>query len=210
VRVLRGEDDVLDAADRFIRESEDASDTTDIATSADDLRAYVALVDGRYADAVEGWMEQASVSSINAPYALPRAGRAALLAGDTVAARLALERLVATGLRGGALDMDRSTIEAVIAGLDGRTDEAHRRFRDALAGWRDLGLPWDEAVTGWLALVTLGPADPVARPAGIESTRILRDLGATPVLAALERLLGTSDAGTPAGPPASGDRVPAS
>ena len=210
VRVLRGEDDVLDAADRFIRESEDASDTTDIATSADDLRAYVALVAGHYGEAVTAWMEQASLSSINAPYALPRAGRAALLAGDATAARLALERLVETGLRGGALDMDRLAIEAGIAALEGRTDEAQRRFRDALAGWRELELPWDEAVTGWLALATLGSDDPVARAAGLESVRILRDLGAAPVLAAVERLLGPSAAADAAGPSPVGDQVPAS
>ena len=87
------------------------------------------------------------MSALNAPYVLPRAAGMALLARDATHARLALERMVATGAHGRAIDMDRTAIRAGLAALDGSTQEAIAGFRAAIAGWRDLGLPWDEAMT---------------------------------------------------------------
>ena len=91
--------------------------------------------------------EMADMSALNAPYVLPRAAGMALLARDAAHARLALERMVATGAQGRAIDMDRTAIRAGLAALDGSTQEAVAGFRAAIAGWRDLGLPWDEAMT---------------------------------------------------------------
>ena len=87
----------------------------------------------------------------------------ALLAGDPATAGLALDRLIATGAHGRALDVDRTAIQAGLAALEGRRADAIAGYRSAIAGWRDLGLPWDEAITSIEFVRLLGSDEPVAR-----------------------------------------------
>ena len=121
----------------------------------------------------------ANMSALNAPYVLPRAAHAAILAGDRAGATQALERLDATGAHGRALEVDRTAIRAGLAAWMEGPAEAVAGYRAALAGWRELGLPWDEAITS-LAFVRLvgdtgsrgegrgsiGAGDPRAAPRG--------------------------------------------
>ena len=165
------------------------SEDVDLASSGTDMRAWLAFVEGRFAAAAEAWLENASVSSLNAPYVLPRAAHAALLAGDTAGARTALERLVATGAHGRALDVDRGAIQAGLAALAGRRSEAIAGYRAAIAGWRDLGLPWDEALTSIEFVRLIGVEDPEARAASEAARVILDGLGAVRVLAILDESL---------------------
>ena len=55
--------------------------------------ASIALAAGDWADAADAWMAVAELSDLNAPYSLPRAGRAAILAGDAATAQAAVDRL---------------------------------------------------------------------------------------------------------------------
>jgi hypothetical protein len=62
------------------------------------------------------------------------------------------------------------TLQAGQAGLEGRTDEAIRSYRDALEGHRSTGLRRSEALLGLQMAKVLGPDHPaVAEP--LESAR---------------------------------------
>lgn len=156
------------------------------------MRGWAAFADMRFADACAAWRQMADMRSLNAPYVLPRAACAALLAGDPASASAALERLVATGAHGRALETDRAAIHAGLAALDGRRAEAIAGYRTALTGWRDLGPPWDESVTALMFVTLIGADDPDAHAAGLAAQVILRRLGAVRVLAMLDPLLDTA------------------
>ena len=80
------------------------------------------------------------MSDLNAPYSFPKAGRAAVLAGDAAMARAAVDGLARIGARGRAMDADRAAIGAGIAALEGDLMGARTGYRTAVAAFRDLGL----------------------------------------------------------------------
>jgi len=180
-----------------------ALEDRDMHSAVDDFGGSYAHAQGRWADAAAAWMRIADISDLNAPYALPRAGRVAVLARDPALAQVALDRLAALGTRGRAVDADRSTIRAGLAAMAGDGDAARAGYRTALASYRDLGLAWDEALVGQEAASMLGAGDPEI--AGwVETARAtLGRLGAAPMLALLEQAV----AG--AGAPEARDRTPA-
>ncbi len=158
LRIYRGEmaDDEREELVARISEIDDQ----DASTAATDIRAVVGLLAGDYAAAVHEWTIQANESDLNAPYALPKAGIAAVLGGDSAAAQEALDRLAALGARGRAIEADMGTVRAGIQALAGDRAAALAGFRTAIAAYRDLGLPWDEALLGLAAASTLGVEDP--------------------------------------------------
>jgi hypothetical protein len=141
---------------------------------------------------------------LNAPYVLPRAAHAALLAGDAAGARAALDRLAATGAHGRAIDVDRVAIQAGLAVLQGRRAEGITGYRSAIAGWRDLGLPWDEAVTSIAFVRLVGPDEPEAVAAAEAARGILEGLGAVRVLDILNQSMRPGDDARLAAPPDGG------
>ena len=159
---------------------------TDLASSLPDMLGWAAFASGRFADAAASWLENADVSALNAPYSLPRVAHMALLAGDPSLARRALERLAQTSAQGKAIDVDRTAIAAGLAALEGRHGEALAGYRAAIAGWRDLGLPWDEAVTSIEFVRFLGPDEPEASAAADAARSILERLEASRVLDILD------------------------
>ena len=164
----------------------------DIESSIDDLEGVIALVEGRFGEAAESWMRVAAASDLNAPYSLPRAGRAAMLGGDAELAQSALDRLAALGSRGRAIDADRATIRAGLAAIAGDTATALAGYRTAVTAYRELGLAFDEALLGIEAARMLGISDPeVAGWAETARTTLAR-LGAMPLVKSLERLLAPS------------------
>jgi class 3 adenylate cyclase len=134
-------------------------DDVDVATAVFDLRGTDAFVAGDFAGAADAWVQQAESSDLNAPYALPKAGLAAVLAGNTGLAQETIDRLRARGARGRAIENDVALIEAGIAALGGDAAAGQAGFRAAIAVYRDLGLVWDEALLGLVAASTLGVAD---------------------------------------------------
>ena len=89
-----------------------------------EIDGAIAHAAGDWAAAAKAWMAVADVSDLNAPYSLPRAGRAAILAGDAGTAHAAVDRLAAIGGKGRAIDADRAAIQAGLVALAG--DRARR------------------------------------------------------------------------------------
>ena len=150
------------------------------------IRAEVALAANRLRDAYEEAMTDARASMGTAPRNITLAARAALWARDANGARVALSSLDEVGVHGTAIELSRTTIRAGIAALEGRRAEALAGYREALRGWRNLGLPWFMALTAVDALTLLGPDEPELHAAGEEARAVLARLGAKPILARLE------------------------
>ena len=136
-------------------------------------------------------------SGMNSPVAVWAAGHAALWArSDPV---LAIARLRATidetsMLRGEWIGNVRRSLEAAIAALDGRTEEAGAIYAEALKSWRTLQLPFDHAMT---VVDALSVHDETILPDGAvdDARAFLQRIGAQPALARLDRA--AADAPTP-------------
>ena len=188
-RAFRG--DLDEAAATSIIARVDALEDRDVATTAHDLRAILALTSGDYQAAVDLWLLAADGSQLNAPYALPKAGLAAVLAGDAGSARLVLERIAALGTRGRSTEADLIAIRAGLAALEGDRAAAMAGYRAARLMFHDLGLAWDEALTAISAGTRIGAVDAEVR-AWLEDARsTMTRLRARPMLAIVELLLAT-------------------
>jgi class 3 adenylate cyclase len=161
----------------------------DVAASRHDLDGVAAFVDGRFADAARSWIANADASDLNAPYALPKAGRAAARAGEVELAETTLSRLAALGTRGRAIETDMVAIRAGVAALKGDRTAALAGYREARQSFRDLGLRWDEALLGMSAGTRLGMDDAEVRGWVTEAATILRQLRARPLMDQADRLL---------------------
>ena len=149
-------------------------------------RAFVLSVSGRHDEASAECFRSAKVSGVFTMWALPLAGRYAVLARDAARARDAVGELEALGISGPALAADVETILAGCAALEGASIDAMAGYRRALGAWRDLGLPWDEALTAIDMAILLDPAEPEVRAAADAAREILTRLGAKPFLARLD------------------------
>ena len=145
-------------------------DDADVMAIAYDVQGMTAFGHGDFRSTHEWAMRVADKSDLNAPYALPRAAHASVLAGDAAGARQALAQLDDLGTRGRAVDADRTAIRAGLAALDGDPAAALVGYREAIDAFRDLGLPWDEALAGLSAAMRLGPDAPGVRE-WVESAR---------------------------------------
>ncbi len=165
-----------------------ALEDRDMHSGAYDVAAAWAYAEGRWSDSAAASLQVAEISDLNAPYALPRAGRAAVLAHDPGVAQAALDRLVELGARGRAMDADRSTISAGLAALAGDVGTALAGYRTAIAAFRDLGLSWDEACAAFEAVTVLDSQD--AEIAGwLQNARtIFQRIGAAVMLERLDEL----------------------
>jgi class 3 adenylate cyclase/tetratricopeptide (TPR) repeat protein len=118
--------------------------------------------------------------------------RTSMWARDAERATRALARHRESGLHGPAIDATRATISAGLDALAKRWDEARTAYRTALRSWRDLGLPYDEALTAIDMATLLDPADPEVRAAAEFARETFARLGATPFLARLDGALARS------------------
>jgi tetratricopeptide (TPR) repeat protein len=163
-------------------------------------RAFVMSISGRFREASDECFAAARASGVFILWALPLAGRYAVLARDPNRAREAIRELEAAGNSGPALAADIETILAGCDALEGDETGAIGRYRRALAAWRDLGLPWDEALCAIDMATLLDPTDPEIRATGESARRILVGLKATPFIARLDAALARgSEAGDRAG-----------
>src|SRR6185503_10678866 len=117
------------------------------------------------------------------------ATRAALWARDLQRARNGLAAFERLRQHGGAVHMTTLTFGAGIAALEGRTSEALTMYRDALRGWEELGLPWDQALATVDMAMTVGPDEPAVATAAAAARTILEGLGAAPILDRLDAAL---------------------
>ncbi len=157
-------------------------------------RAVAALGSGRFVEAREAAHRVAAVQAFNVLDSRMFAARAALWANDADAAREDLGAVDATGVRGPAIDADRTTILAGLAALDGRPADATALYRDGLRMWRALGLAWDEAQVGIDMVTLLDPLNPEVRAAADSAREILVRLEAAPFIELLDAALARSTA----------------
>jgi class 3 adenylate cyclase/tetratricopeptide (TPR) repeat protein len=174
------------------------ADEPELRELLDERMATVAFVAGDLATAAAIWIRYGRRDGLNAPAAYAKAARALLWHGDAAGARAVLGDLEAIGLMGGAAAVQRATLGAGIDALEGRRAEAKRAYREALAQWQDLRLPWDEALTGMDMVLVLGADDADAVAAGRRALEILGELGARPFVAKLTAALGEGSAPTDA------------
>ncbi len=154
-----------------------------------DTKANAALAEGRLDDAREFWGRAAALSASHAPSSLYQRARGAIWSGQTDEVRSDLEALDATGFHGRVVEVRRLTLRAALAAMEGQSAAALGLYRDALTSWHELGMAWDEALTGVDMVSLLDPTEPDVR-AVAESTRaILERLGAKPYLDRLEAAL---------------------
>ena len=181
---VRGEEDEATREEiaRLIGESDDLQALANTAHA----NGFVELAKGDFVAARASWHRATSLSIGQLPYAGPRAARAALWAADRAGAASDLEALDGSGLHGPALEADRRTIRAGIAAVDGETAEALALYRESLRTWRDLGLPWDEALCGLDMATLLDPDISEVKAAADSTMAILVRLGAAPFISQLE------------------------
>jgi class 3 adenylate cyclase/tetratricopeptide (TPR) repeat protein len=115
------------------------------------------------------------------------AGRAALHLGDRATAQRVAAMIEPSV--GGACDGDVGALRAGLAALEGRVDEALAGYRTALTVYREMGLRFDVAMTGLDMAALVGPGQSAVRAAAAEAREILVELGATPVVERLDRLM---------------------
>ena len=164
-------------------------------------RSWAALTAGRLDDARIEATTAVDVTPYFAPITLPIATRAALWAGRLDEAHELASRVDASIVRGRAIAVDRITLHAGIAALEGRRSDAVAGYREAIRGWQHIGLAFDEALAGLDLAILLAPTERELADAGaiVESTRtILSRLGALPLLARLDAALASPGGDVPA------------
>jgi class 3 adenylate cyclase len=195
LRALRGEmtaDEVATIVARLER-----LDDHDVKAAGDELQAVFALAAGDFAGSLKTEFVQADRSDLNAAAAMQRGAMAAVLGGDAEGAKKALDRLIGTGTRGRAHDTDLTAIRGGIAAIRGDSNTALSDLRTARTGYRELGLPWDEALVGLAAGRQLDPADPEIRGWLTEARAIFEGLRARPFVAMADEALAGGGAGAP-------------
>jgi tetratricopeptide (TPR) repeat protein len=187
---LRGEDLAEEATwlERFFGGSDDSKWREELLY----VRFWTAFGAGRLADAYDAAMPPGRGHAPDQRHLYPYAAICALWEHDRERASTALADLDSAGAHGRVVDMNRRTIQAGLAALEGRTGDALSNFREALAGWRTLGSPWREALTGITMATLLEPADPEVRAAAGTAREILVRLGAAPFIARLDAALARS------------------
>lgn len=90
----------------------------------------------------------------------------------------------------------RATIDAGLAALKGRSDEALALYREALRGWRDVSSVWDELLSGIDMATLLDPAEPEVAAVVASTRTILERLRARPYLEKLDAAVARTPRGT--------------
>ncbi|MFN8623052.1 MAG: AAA family ATPase [Chloroflexota bacterium] len=160
------------------------------------IRRYL---DGDSAGARADMHRRAGSDKINAPSSLLLAAQIAAFSGDLVGLRDDLAAYRATRARGPVIAGHHLELEAATLALEGRREDALRGFREAIAIFRDLDLPWQEALAGYTVACCLGTADDTRDI--LETTLTIMDtLGAAPFAARVRAVLagGPTDAASQA------------
>ncbi|HEU4672153.1 MAG TPA: AAA family ATPase [Candidatus Limnocylindrales bacterium] len=207
VRALRGLDvgDLLAEIDAIAAASNDLT----MRTQREDAHAFAAFAAGRFAEATEGWLAAASLDASYAPTGRLLAAHASAAAGNLAGVRDGLVAFDATRLRGPLVRAQRTTILALMAALEGDPSAAVGHQREALAAWRRIGFPLEEALTSLSLVTVLGPGDATIRANAVSAREILERLGARPLIDRLDAALAVvpesaaAPAATAAGPLAS-------
>ncbi len=198
LRSLRGED----ATDDIAEAARLRATITDPQFESYDLyaRAWASFAAGDLGAARAHAERAVAITDYFTPLAMPLAVRSILWSGDLTDAEPAVDRFEASGFWGPALQLDRQAARAGLAALKGNGPEALAGFREALRGYRGLGLAFDEAATSvdMATLLRSPERDAPDVVAAIAAAReALTRLGARPFLARLDQAM----RGAPSTPP---------
>ena len=118
-------------------------------------------------------------TGINSPLAAWGGARAALWLRDAMKVREALTMM--ERLSGRWMEVARTTVEAGLAALEGRMEEASVGYRRAIEGWESLDTPLDLALCA-IDMSTLIPDDELTADVVARARDILEELGAKPLI----------------------------
>ncbi len=169
-----------------LAELDAVGDTPEVSTAVEDVRACLALAEGRPAEAAAIWLSLSLASPLNAPTGLGLAGLAAGWAGDVARLREVADRIDHLGAHGAAVAARRAAIGAALSALEGHRDEAALQFRAAADALRAAGLIVEEAFLAISMAITLGPDHPEARRAAASAREVFVSLRAKPFLEQLD------------------------
>jgi len=150
------------------------------------VRSLVALARGQLDQAFDLAVEAAAESGEMRQRGAEQAAFIAACSRDVTRLRRAMALLDQVGPTGAVRRTAQSATSAGIAALEGRPGEALATYRRSLGSWRDLGLPWDEALCAIEMAVLLDPAEPEVRAASASAREILTQLGSRPLLERLD------------------------
>jgi len=145
-------------------------------------RIQADVAGGRWDDVESRCLELLSLDRLGGTAHLFLAARVAVWRRDAAALRRMIDRHEGLRVHGQAISIERMAMRSGLAALEGRTADAHSGYRDVLEGWRDLGLDWDEAMTGLDMAVLLASGEPDVIAAVARAREILERLRAQPFL----------------------------
>jgi hypothetical protein len=149
-------------------------------------RAYLSFASGDLAATVRDALQFSELWSQGDVEGRRLATRAAIWQRDVETARTCLAGLERLAQHGRAVHVTSLTFNAGIAALEGHANEAITQYREALRGWDELELPWDQALAGIDMATTLGPDEPAVVAAAATARSILERLEAKAILARLD------------------------
>ena len=155
----------------------------------DGVLGNLALMQGRYSEAVRRNRAAAEADPFNAALTYSDVAVAALLDRDMAEAANALAGMEATGSHGQVVKLAKRRTAAGIAALEGRPDEALASFRAVLVDYRATDLPFLVAQTGLMMAALLDPSQPEVRAAAEEARAVFERLGARAWIDRLDEVL---------------------
>ena len=161
-----------------------------------DVDGQVAFATGRLADAIRIWREEVEVDGGEAKWSLPNIAHCALWLGDLEGARAVLRDLDAAGLHASLTELQRRSIRAGIAAMEGDTDGALALYRQVLHGLEDLGVAWEAALVAIDMASVLDPARPEVQAAAAAAREGLVRVGARPFVERLDAAMARQVAST--------------
>ncbi len=147
-------------------------------------RAEIAALAGHLSEAYDGAMAAARMT--HWLWSAAPAARWALWMGDLDRTRSAMEIVRASVDRGRFAGAVRDELEAGLAAIEGRRDDAIAYYRSAGTTFRELDAPLDLGRCQLEYAILIGPDEAGARAAAHEASEVLERLGSRPLLARLE------------------------
>ena len=195
IRAARGED-VTSLLDEIDRGSVGITDPRVAGLAA---RAWLAFLDGRYADAIAAFRRATAIDDVGLEQQW--VGRAGLWTGDLVATEDALARVEAEPFLPPTAQLRALGLHAGTEAAHGGIDRALELYRELLRGWTDLEMVFEEGMTSLDMAVLLDPSIPAVRAAAERAREVFTQMGFVRLLDALDAALATprSTAGRAAG-----------
>jgi tetratricopeptide (TPR) repeat protein len=187
IKASRGDD--VAALLKELNELANEGDHADLRIPVLDAVGAAHLAAGELEQALSSWRLIADMDNADPaqkPTSYYQAARPALWMGDLQRAVQQLSDLDATGVHGAVVEARRLTVRAGIAALEGRRSDSETLYRDAIRSWHELGMTWEEAMTG-LDQVLLSASDELDGRLVDEARERLAALGAKPFVERLEQ-----------------------